>query len=94
MRVQVPLDAFDRCPADEEWDLRLSELLAFKAEHGHCQLAGGLPPQQQARWAALAAWLAEQAAAAAAGRLPPPQAAQLAAIGAVPPPAAQQSQLP
>ncbi len=88
--MQVDLAAFDRCPADDEWDLRLGELLAFKAEHGHCQLAG-LPPPQQARWAGLAAWLAEQAAAAAAGQLPGPRAAQLVAIGALPPPAAQQT---
>lgn len=89
-QAQVDLAAFDRCPADDEWDLRLGELLAFKAEHGHCQLAG-LPPAQQARWVGLAGWLAEQAAAAAGGQLPAPRATQLAAIGALPAPAPQQA---
>lgn len=95
--LQVRLDAFERCAADEEWDRRLGELLAFRAEHGHCRLllpgAPGAPPpawrqqrEEEARWAPLAAWLTEQHRAAAAGRLPPPQATQLAAIGAAPPP--------
>lgn len=43
--LQVQLGEFDRCPEDAEWDLRLSQLLAYKAEHGHCRLppppAGG-----------------------------------------------------
>lgn len=87
--LQLDLAAFDRCPADDAWDSRLGELLAFKAVHGHCQLAG-LPPALQARWAGLAGWLAEQAAAATAGLLPAPRVAQLAAIGALPLPASQQ----
>ncbi|KAL4447914.1 hypothetical protein ABPG75_005133 [Micractinium tetrahymenae] len=36
--LQVQLHAFDRCPEDADWDRRLSELLAYKAEHGHCRL--------------------------------------------------------
>lgn len=47
MQPQVQLGTFDRCPDDTNWDLRLSELLAYKAEHGHCRLppplAGGAP---------------------------------------------------
>lgn len=84
---QVALGSFDRCPDDEAWDAQLSALLAFKAEHGNCQLGEAAP-----RWAPLAAWLAAQHAELAAGRLLPQRAAQLAAIGAITVPGAPQQQ--
>ncbi|PSC73903.1 helicase domain isoform C [Micractinium conductrix] len=88
--LQVDLSTFDRSPEDSEWDRQLTQLLAFKAEHGHCRLPPAAAATDAAaaaaarRWAPLAAWLAEQHRCAAAGRLPPPRAAQLAAIGAAP----------
>ena len=76
------------------WDLRLSELLAFKSEHGHCHVAAAAaaaePPAAAAaapassRWAALAAWLGEQQRLHAAGQMHAARAEQLAAIGALP----------
>ena len=87
---QVDLSTFDRSPEDSEWDRQLTQLLAFKAEHGHCRLPPAAAATDAAaaaaarRWAPLAAWLAEQHRCAAAARLPPPRAAQLAAIGAAP----------
>ena len=64
---------FARLPEQQLWDLRLSELLAFKAEHGHCEVPAG-----QGR---LGAWLEEQRAAMQAGQLERGRATQLRAIG-------------
>lgn len=75
-----------RTRADAKWDARLSELLAWKATHGSCEVPAAAEQAGQAS-SGLGAWLAEARAEAAAGRLPPGRVAQLRAIGALEGPA-------
>lgn len=73
-------------PRSEErraWDARLSELLAFKAAHGHLDVQpepSGCPPYPR-----LGPWVARQRVLLAVeAALDPGRAAQLAAIGLTP----------
>lgn len=66
-----------RGAADRLWDLHLSELLAFKREHGNCLAPLASSDAHQA----LGVWLTEQQRLLSAGLLPQGKAAQLKAIG-------------
>ncbi len=69
-----------RGEAERAWDARLSELLAFKGEHGHLEVPRGYVPYPQ-----LGAWVARQRRLMAVeGALESACAAQLAAIGMTP----------
>lgn len=77
-----------RGEAERTWDARLSQLLAFKAQHGHLAV-----PANYAPYPGLGAWVATQRRLMTLdGALDPGCAAQLVAIGILPLPPGREAE--